>query len=344
VREIADLFPNRRFLAYKLLADIVRDRTARPASAADLLHLAHEAEQSDPSRARQLVRSALDTEPHNLEALAAEARLSETLGDQAAAGDARKLAAHLLLENGQTEEALVELEHAKRLTPSDPSVCERTLAIAITQGRREDALRDGLKLVELYRAPGLHQRACDVLTKLLRVEPDDLDLHVEYARSRVDCGQSHEAVKHLARRGKQLIGRQQYGPARTMYEEILDIEPGNREASVSIEMIDKEIFIRRRERKRQLMRLCLTAFIVGVLGAVAGLELVARRSYLETHSLISRERMIEKGQYQDAMVLWQGMRERYPYSLTSWIDVPRHIGDLQQRLQETTMIDLDAGK
>jgi hypothetical protein len=44
------------------------------------------------------------------------------------------------------------------------------------------------------------------------------------------------------------------------------------------------------------------------------------------------------------MVLWQGMRERYPYSLTSWIDVPRHIGDLQQRLQETTMIDLDAGK
>jgi hypothetical protein len=115
-------------------------------------------------------------------------------------------------------------------------------------------------------------------------------------------------------------------------------------ASESIEMIDKEIFIRRRERKRQLMRLCLTAFIVGVLGAVAGLELVARRSYLETHSLISRERMIEKGQYQDAMVLWQGMRERYPYSLTSWIDVPRHIGDLQQRLQETTMIDLDAGK
>lgn len=336
VRDIADLYPNRRFLAHKLLADIVRDRTARQAGAEDLLALAQGAEEDDPAKARRLVRSALESEPHNLDALATEARLCEQLEDAPAAAEARKLASHLLLEAGHTEEALAELDHAKRLTPADPSVWEKTLGVAIAQGRREDALRDGLHLVGLYRAPGLHARARDVLERLLRIEPDDPTIHVEYARCLVDCGQSHEAVKHLARRGKVLIARQQYHPARAMYEEIVDIEPGNREASLSIEMIDKEIYIRRRERKQHLIRICLTLSCVAVLGVAAGIEAVARRACLETHSLISRERMIEQGQYLEAIALWRAMREQHPYSLTSLIDVRRHIADLQERFEEST--------
>jgi tetratricopeptide (TPR) repeat protein len=335
VREVADLFPNRRFLCYKLLADLVRDRTARAAGAEDLLQLALAAEADDPARARRLARCALDSEPHNLEALAVEARLCEQLGDPAASAEARKLAAHLQLEAGHTEEALSELEHAKRLTPADPNLWERTLAVAIAQGRREDALRDGLQLVGIYRVPGLHVRARDVLERLLRVEPDDPTLHVEYARCLVDCGQSHEAVKHLTRRGKTLIARQAYHPARAMYEEIVDIEPGNREAALSIEMIDKEIFAYRRERKRRMIRLCMTVCCVAVFGAAAGVEAVARRAFLETQSLISRERMIEQMQYVEAIALYRSMRERHPWSLTGLIDARRQIADLQDRLEET---------
>lgn len=344
VRELSDLFPNRRFLCYKLLADLVRDRVARPASADDLLELATTVEVEDPARARELVHRALDIEPHHCGLLDAEARLCEQLGEPGKASAARKLAAHLHLESGRTDEALVELERAKSLTPSDPSLWERSFAVAVAQGRRDDALRDGMHLVGLYRAPGLHVRAREVLERLLRIDAEDPTLHVELARCRVDCGQSQDAVKSLARRGKLLISRQDYPIAREIYEEILTIEPGNREASVSIEMIDKEIFIRRRERKRRLVRVFLTTCIVGLLGLAAGVELIARRACLEVHSLISRERMLEQGQYQDAIVLWHSVQRRHPYSLTAVFEVPRHIADLKQRLQETTMLDLGTGR
>ncbi len=344
VRELSDLFPNRRFLCYKLLADLVRDRTARPAGADDLLEIADVVEVEDPARARELVRRALDIEPHHCGLLDAEARLCEQLGEAVKASAARKLAAHLHLESGRTDEALLELERAQQLTPSDPSLWERSFAVAVAQGRREDALRDGMHLVGLYRAPGLHVRARDVLERLLRIDPDDPTLHIELARCRVDCGQSQEAVKNLARRGKLLIGRQDYTTARLIYEEILTIEPGSREASLSVEMIDKEIFIRRRERKRRLVRVCLTGCIVAVLGVAAGIDLVARRACLETHSLISRERMVEQRQYQEAIGLWEAVRTRNPYSLSALFEIPRHIADLRERLQETSMLDLGAGR
>lgn len=343
-KEIADLFPHRRFLCFKLMADFARDRIARPTGTEDLLELAQAVEEADPARSRQLVRRGLEREPHHLELLAAEARLSEALGDEASAAAACKLAAHLHLEGGHTEEALAELERAKLLTPADQSLWERTLALALTQGRRQDAMHDGMRLVELFRGPGLHSRAKDVLERLLRVEPDDSKLHIELARCRVDCGESQEAVKQLARRGKVLIQKQDYLTAREMFEEVLDIEPGNREASVSIEMIDKEIFVRRRERKRRLIRLCLTGCAVAVTGIGVCIELAARLACIEAHSLISRERMIEQRQYQDAMVVWNGMRERHHFSLTARFEVPRYLADLQARLQEMSMLELDHGK
>ncbi len=334
VKEVAWLFPNRRFLAYKLIADFVRDRVARPTSAADLLAFARGIEAADPARARQLVRRALDNEPHHLDLLAAEARLTEALGDAAAAAAAHKLLAHLHLEAGHTDKALSDLEVGKRLTPADPSLWERTLSLALTQGRRQDALREGMRLVELYRGPGLHNRAKEVLERLLRIEPEAVDLHVEFARSLVDCGESPEAVKHLARRGKSLIGTQNYVAARSLYEEILDIEPGNREATVSVEMIDKEIYLRRRERKRRAIRLTVTAAVVAAMGVFLCIETLARSAYIETRSLVSREHMIEQGQYREVIGLWNGVRASHPFALTTLLDIPRHVADLEERLRE----------
>ncbi|MEO6594488.1 MAG: DUF4388 domain-containing protein [Planctomycetota bacterium] len=344
VKEVTDLCPNRRFLAYKMLGDFVRDRVARPTGVEDLLALAAAIERVQPQRARQLVRRGLDFEPHQLDLLAAEARLAEVLGDQTAAAAAHKLMAHVHLEAEHGDEALAAFEAGKRLAPTDPSLWERTLALALTQGRHEDARRDGMQLVAMYRAPGLHNRAKEVLERLLRLDPEAVDLHVEFARSCVDCGEPQVASKHLTRRGKILIGKQDYLGARSLYEEILDIEPGNREASVSIEMIDKEIFVRRRERKRRLIRLVLTACTVTIVGLFVCTELAARLACIETRTLISQERMIEQRQYQDAIVLWNGVRDRHRLALTTWLDVPRQIADLQERLQEISMLQMGEGK
>lgn len=332
IKEVADRFPFQRFLACKLLAEFVRDRVARPTSADDLRAIAHEAEANDPARARQLVRRGLDSEPHHPGLLAAEARLAEALGEPAAAAAASKLLAHLHLETGHTEEALQQLENGKRLTPADPTIWERTLTLALTQGRRQDALAEGMQLVQLYRAPGLHSRAKDVLERLLKVEPDSVELHIEHARTRVDCGESADAVKSLLRQGKVLIGQEDYDSARALYEEALDIEPGNREASLSIEMIDQEIFKRRRERKRRAVRILIASCTGLLLGMLLVIEIVARVTYVEVRSLIARERMIEEQRYAEVIALLERVRTDHPLTPTALLEIPRHIADLQQQL------------
>ena len=334
VKEVANLFPNRRFLTYKLIADFVGERIARPTGAADLLEFARRIESVDAARARMLVRRGLDSEHHNPELLTMEARLAEELGDPAGAAAAHKLLAHMHLEAGRTEPALVSLNAAKKLTPTDPNLWERTLSLALTQGRRQDALHEGMHLVKLYRAPGLHNRAQEVLGRLLQIEPDSHTLHVEFARSMVDCGQSQEAVKHLSKRGKALIAKENYPLARSLYEEILHIEPGNEEATVSIEMIDKENFAKRRERKRRAIRMVLTIAGMLLLGTMIGIELLGRSAYIETRSLISRERMIEQGQYQEAISLLETVRHEHPFSFTTMLDIPRMIADLEERAHE----------
>jgi tetratricopeptide (TPR) repeat protein len=191
-----------------------------------------------------------------------------------------------------------------------------------------------MRLVELYRGPGLHARAKAVLDRLLCVEPDAIDLHVEFARSCVDCGEPDAAVKHLARRGKSLVGAGNYVAARTLYSEILAIDPNHQEAAVSVEMIDKEEFARRRERRRRVLLAAATAAIAAVLGAFLCFEVLARIAAVETRALISREYMIERGHYDDAILLWRRFAEEHPLAVTSWFEVPAGIGELEARREE----------
>lgn len=332
--EVVACFPDRRFLAWKLLAELVRDHVARPATGDDLLALADAAESDDAQRARLLVQRALDSEPHHLGLLAAEARLAESLGDKAAATAAHKLLAHLHLEAGRADEGQSALAEGKRLSPADPSLAERSLQLALAQGRREDAMREGLRLVELHRGPGLHARAKAVLDRLLCVEPDAIDLHVEFARTCVDCGTPEEAVKHLARHGKKLVGAENYVAARTLYGEILAIDPGHREAQVSIEMIDKEEFARRRARRRRWFAIACGSLFALALGTLLVLDLIARVAAVEARSLIARERMLERGHHADALGVWQRVRDEHPFSLVRWLELPRTIGDLEDRIAE----------
>lgn len=345
--EVVGMFPEQRFLAYKLLAELVRDRVVRPVTGDDLLALATSvAADDDASRARMLVRRGLDSEPHHDGLLALEAQLAEELGDVAAAASAHKLLAHLHGEAGRTEQAGQALEAAKRLTPNDPTLWERTLQLALAQGRRQDGLRDGLRLVELYRGPGLHTRAKAVLDRLLCVEPDAVDLHVEFARTTVDCGEPEAAIKHLARRGKALVGAGNYVAARTLYSEILAIDPNHNEAAVSIEMIDKEEFARRRERRRRVLFGVGMAATIAFVGTFVALEVLARVATIEVRSMISRERMIERGNYDDAIAVWHRIATEHPLTPTAWFDIPRLIGDLEERREEqrTQMLPAPTGR
>lgn len=334
IGEVAELFPDRRFSCYYLLAEFVKGRQARPTTADDLLAIAEELEKRSPGRARDLVRRGLDGEPHHEALLRCEARLSERLDDAAGAATAHKLLAHIQLEAGRTEEALQQLEHARRLAPGDPAIVERCLSIAMLQGRRQDALQEGLRLVELYRAPGLHARAKTVLERLLRIEPDSIELDVELARTRVDCGEAPLAIKHLMRRAKALVAAENYVGAHILFESVLDIEPGHREAMLSLEMIDKETYARRRERKRRIVRTGIVAAGMLLVGLVLVVEVAARAAYVEMRSVILREQLIERHQYHEAAALWRQVACEHRVSLTVQFDVLRLIRELDARAVE----------
>lgn len=332
--ETIELFSEQRFLAHKLLATFVRDRIARPVDCNELLTLATEREADDPAHARALVRRALDSEPQHAGLLEAEARLAEQLGDPDAAVAAHKLLAHLHVEAGRTDDARAALDAGQRLAPKDPSLWERSLQLAIAQGRRDDALRDGMHLVTIHRAPGLHQRARQVLEQLLEFAPEVLALHVEFARTCTDCGDAPAGVRHLLVRGKERIADADYGAARRLFAEILAIDPGHGEAAVSIEMIDQQEFQRRRERRRRWLQRGVLAVATAGVGWFAIGEIEARIACVELRSLISRERLIEKAQYDDAIAMWRHLRGEHAFAPTAWWEIPRQVEDLLERRDE----------
>jgi tetratricopeptide (TPR) repeat protein len=240
----------------------------------------------------------------------------------------------LSIEAGRPNEARTALAAAQLLAPTDASLWERSLDLAVSQGRPEDARRDGLRLVELLRKPGLHARAKAVLSRLLTVDPEDDDLHVEFARTAVDCGDAKEGVRHLTGRAKELISARSYADARELYGEILAIEPGHKEASVAIEMIDEQEFERRLERRRRMRQTAITAAIVALIGLFVCCDVLARIDYAATRSLISSERMIERNMHADALALYRQLRAEHPLAVTAWFDLPGVIEDLEQRIAD----------
>lgn len=332
--EVIEAAPDEPFTASKLLARFVRDRLVRPVTCDELLAIAEQHEPQAPERAQVLVQRGLDGEPHHTGLLEAAARLAERLRQAVAAGDAHKLLAHLHLEAGRPDAALAALDAAKRLQPTDPSLWQRSLQLAMAKGDREAALRDGMQLVELYRGPGLHARARTVLDRLLTIAPDVHDLHVEFARACVDCGSPEAGVQHLARQAKTLVGQANYLAARSLWCELLEIAPGNQEATLSIELIDREEFARQSERRRRLRRTAVTTLLLATAGFFFTCELLGRAAWSAANSLISRERMIERSQYEDALVVLRRARSEHPLAATSWFELPAAIHELEQRLAE----------
>jgi hypothetical protein len=130
--------------------------------------------------------------------------------------------------------------------------------------------------------------------------------------------------------------------ARTIYAEILAIDPNHNEATISIEMIDKEEFARRRERRRRILFATGLGAVVAAFGTALVLEVSARIACIEARSLLSRERVIEQGHYQDAIAVWQRVRSDHPWTPTAWFDLPRQIADLEERAAEAATLMLPA--
>jgi tetratricopeptide (TPR) repeat protein len=332
VREAVKSFPHRRFEAYELIVRMIEAQVVRGLGPDDLVELAQELADNDEDLSWQVILDGLVAHTHHLGLLRAKVKLAAERKEEKAAAEALKVIAHVQLEAGDRKGALGELMRAGELDPDDPAIWERTLELAVADGRNEQALAHGMRLVRLYRAPGLHSRACEVLEALVRLEPDRWDIQRELARSRADCGNSSSAVAGLERYGKKLLAKEEYKDARRVQEEILRLVPGRKEAQQTIEMIDSHVFERRRSWRRRMLRRTALVLAVAAVVAVAVLDGRARLDYARTNSEVSRDNLIEDHQYSEAIARFAAVRARHPYAPATYFDLRRRIADLEQKL------------
>ena len=317
VRSVLASFPDRRFLTQETLASLVAAHYVRPAEPADLLELARDLAQDDPERALAVLQDGLDAAPHDVGLLRDVADLAERQDERQTAAEALKVLAHLAFDAGDVDGAREDLARACALDPRDVAIRERRLEIACQEQRQEEAVEQGRALVALYREPGLHPKAVQVLETLVQLAPDDWELRRDLARSRVDCGNSTLAVADLQRHGKQLLATGDDEAARAVQLEILALVPNHAGAKRTLAMIEDETFERRRSLRKRAVRRLLAAVVLVPLGAGLVLDFAARLAWTEATSLVSELELIEQRRYADAISILEAVREEYPVSLTA---------------------------
>lgn len=329
--EVARVFGMRRFQAYRALAALVRARAVRATDPEDLSRLATQVAEEDPQRALVLIASGLVDRPHDRRLLELQARLAEAAGDAVTAAGAYKVLSHLDFEAGDTERARAELERAKELQPRDPALRERTLALAIQEGHIEEAIRDGLELVDLYREPGLHERALRVMQRLLKASPRHVELWLEYGRLLVDAGQAPEAVRVLTRAGRSYLSKSEYPLARQCFQLIVQFDRNHTEALSTVQRIDAEHFQRRQAwRQRFTRRVAVaTAAALGLLAVL--LDFRARFDFAAAQTLVGQERFIEREQYRLAIGEYFDVLNRHPLTPTGLFEVRDRIAELERK-------------
>jgi tetratricopeptide (TPR) repeat protein len=331
VRQLLQAFPHRRFEVYEMLARLAEQQAIRTFGADDMASLVQKLSGKDSDLAWQVVQDGLAANGHHMGLLREKATLASARNEPKAAAEAHKLIAHMQLESGDRSSALVELMRASELDPEDTSILERTLALAIEDERLEDAFEQGFRLVKLYRLPGLHSKAVTVLESLVRLDPEHWTIQRELAHSRADCGNIADALAGLERYGKKLLARGDYKAARSVQQEILKISPSRKQAQKTIEMIDAQVYERRRALRRRIVQRALLVLVAGGIGALLYLDTRARLDVAHVEQEIGRRNLIELGQYAEAVQLLEAVEAKHPYTLTALLELRQRLADLRAK-------------
>lgn len=331
VAEVTACFPHRRFDAYECLAGLAESRSMLMVDAGEMASMALQLAETDLERAWDLIQRGLVLHSTHPDLLEAQGQLAEELGRPETAVDGLKILAHLRWESGDKAEARVALERALELDDTDTALWERSMELALEDERFDDVRAYGLRLVDLYREPGLHRKACAVLETLLELEPESWELHRERAHSLADCGELPEAVKSLTRFGEARLGRDEFDQARMAFEEVLELDPSAKAPRKTLEGIQTGDFERMVVHRRLLVRRLVMGGCVALVLGVLVFEGLARGAYRTAVRVISERELIEERRYEEAADLMQGVLEAHPFSVTTLFDVRPQLAELRRK-------------
>lgn len=338
VGEVRDLFPGDSTRVTCLLARWLGEHRLRVVGPDELALLARSGKVGEAERALELVRRGLSVQPRHPELLEQEGSLCEELGSLREASRSYRLLGHHFLEASDTDRGRELFEKSRDLEPADPAPRERLLELAVDDGRIEDAISEGMALVELHRVPGLHDRARAVLECLIAVAPEQLSLRVEWARSTAESGEPTVAAEELLRLARKRARKGESEAAREALAFAATIDPTNSGVQELLSDLQNDIFQQRRVAWKRWRRRATQSVVMVLILAVFVLDLRARMAVVEVTRSVSRERLIEKGEYKQALNRYQQLVDgQWPLPAV-WLEVNPLLKELRRkiRIEEAT--------
>lgn len=140
-------------------------------------------------------------------------------------------------ELGNLEQALDLYKRAARLSPEDPLPLEKTALIFKQTGRINEAVQYSMRAAELYLGLRDADKAINNWTRVIRLQPDNIDAHARLALVYEKLGRTPQAItEHIA-----VAALQQHAgmldEARRTGQHALSLNPKNTEAQQAVAML-----------------------------------------------------------------------------------------------------------
>ncbi len=321
--------PYSRFEACRTIAELIAEKRARPLDSAKAV------EQTDshlqPADAIACLRSVLEREPNNREVIAKLAYLYEKEGNAEEAAKSHKLLAVSYLESGENEEAVRHLERSLELNPKDLVTWGKLWSSILQRADHDEILALGRRIVAHFGELGLTEVVRDYLLQLVKIFPNRPQFRLQLADALYALGTHDEAVAVLEEFGQAALRRERYDVAETAFKKIVQFDRDNAKAQEIVENLQSGRLERTREIRHRILRSIVAAALVIVGTAAIGWEMWVRGELFGATRSVFADSLLENRRYDEAIERIREVEERYPYSLTSLLEVPALIETLEEK-------------
>ncbi|MBX3045905.1 MAG: tetratricopeptide repeat protein [Anaerolineales bacterium] len=140
-------------------------------------------------------------------------------------------------ELGNLEQALELYRRASRLAPEDPLPIEKMADIFKTTGRKEEAIQFSMRAAELYLSLRDADKAINNWTRVVRLEPENIDAHSRLALVYERLGRTPQAITEYIAMAALQQHAGQIEDARASGEHALRLNPKSKDAQDAVAML-----------------------------------------------------------------------------------------------------------
>ncbi|MEM7201621.1 MAG: PQQ-binding-like beta-propeller repeat protein [Planctomycetota bacterium] len=306
------------FHVYKSLAQLLDEESVEQIEASGLIDAAKECvAEGRLQDAINIYERAITLSVGLPETHALVAQAYETTQEFELAAYHLKCVAEYYASDGDIEEAVKLLQHVVSILPTDLATRERI--VELTVGAPEfktisvNSVAEGKVLVDLYLEIDELDRVRGILERLLNDNPNDLELKKSLISIHSKAGDTRRVIELYESIAEDLVRESNPIEAIKYLHKILMIDRSRRDISDRIRSL-YELDERRRSRRRAMAAL---GALLCVLAALAGAWFFYEQHARDQFETLKVERLIEEGEFDAAIGLYQAFLESYPFTLVA---------------------------